>query len=1103
MVEKERGEMEKMKNDQLMLSVIVPIYNVEEFLLECMESINESIKNINAEVLLVDDGSPDGSAEIAKEYVKDHPKFKYFRKENGGLADTRNYGISQSEGKYLAFVDSDDLVSEDMFEKMIASAEMHDTDLTITNVARFNSRRVFNASLYIRMFNDVDETVTHIKECDRLIFDTIVCNKIVRRDFWIENNFEFPVGFRFEDMAVSLAMHCQARRISIVKTVGYLWRVREGESKSITQENTKTVNLEHRLFMLNRMYDYIENEMGGDERLKSLLDGKVLSLDLIIYLNAMADMPKKGQEKFREIIAEFFYKHFNDKSIETLSALNRQKYIDVLERRYNEIFPLRRYGRRSYRTAPIVRTADGDKLKLDSELFDQDYYEAKYEFSDSIPLHAIDDVEYADGKLYIKMDSYFHRVNMAEGEQRIKATLQNIVTGSETNLPVSMIDGHHVSLRYGKVFDELTGEIQNYNYDGSAYQIEIDPQSIGNNKDLFGDNLIIVRYSNAIKDGSFFVRTTDSNVILKNRLIGSSICDDATSVYFDHDAQSALILNVSKKGMHDSDKIQELPRTHAWLADLKKNEDNSIDITIELGDEAADFKKGRIDLCFTDKLAGKNIKLDSAELMEDGGDANLCYSIKFDNQDLLNNLYKMQTEIVIQNEELKTIPVYAEREKRTSVTVEPLKLTLLSNNDDYLSLMVERLDILTKNHGHYNRRLLYPEYRKEEIDNKTIVFESYWGTQYSCNPRALYEYIDKNHPEYTCVWSLVDDRIPIKGKGIRVRKGSAEYYRYLATSKYFVNNVNFEKGYRKRSGQIEIQTMHGTPLKTLGLDVTDEFRTEEERIAYVKRNRRWNYLIAQGRFTEEKASDWYGFNKRVLCTGYPRTDELFNVKEEECKRIKEDLELPDNKKIILYAPTFRKKGEYEMPIDLELMRENLSDEYILLIRLHHFVYAAYKVPEDGKFIFDAGKYDNITDLYKIADIMITDYSSVMFDFALTGNPMIFFTYDLDEYVNQTRGVYFDIRTEGPGPIVKTNEELLEALKAGGKGNEDRVKLFRDKYLTYECANSSELIYNEVFTGKERSAKNEIKQAAIKLFKALVPKDKYRKIREKWIKRSIK
>ena len=143
----------------------------------------------------------------------------------------------------------------------------------------------------------------------------------------------------------------------------------------------------------------------------------------------------------------------------------------------------------------------------------------------------------------------------------------------------------------------------------------------------------------------------------------------------------------------------------------------------------------------------------------------------------------MQSKLVLQNEGGSIIPIITDRDKRASITVETMKLTVLSDNSDELSLLVEHYDKLTANHINYNRRILYPNYLNERIEEKTILFESFWGSQYSCNPRALYEYIDKNHPEYTCVWSLTDSRTPIKGNGIRVSRGSDEYYQYLAKAK--------------------------------------------------------------------------------------------------------------------------------------------------------------------------------------------------------------------------------------------------------------------------------------------------------------------------------
>jgi CDP-glycerol glycerophosphotransferase len=350
----------------------------------------------------------------------------------------------------------------------------------------------------------------------------------------------------------------------------------------------------------------------------------------------------------------------------------------------------------------------------------------------------------------------------------------------------------------------------------------------------------------------------------------------------------------------------------------------------------------------------------------------------------------------------------------------------------------------------------YPEYMKEPINRKRIVFASMWGKKYSCNPQHLYEYIDKNYPDYECIWIFEDQYRPIRGNGKRVRIGSKEYYYYMATAKYFVNNVNFSDEYIKRKGQIELQTMHGTPLKTLGLDVVEDFPTEYYREKYLKKTARWNYLISQGEFVKNKAYSMFHFKKKVLKTGYPRTDFLFNVTPEEIKKIKKKLGLPLNKKIILYTPTWRKKNRFDMEMDIQKMKEALSDEYILLIRIHHLCGTNYDFEVDNKFSFDLTSYNTIEDLYLIADLLITDYSSVMFDYALLNRPMIFYTYDFDDYSENLRGLYVDFQKEAPGPIVYDTDTIIENIKNIDKHYEtykDRIEAFISKYLTYENGES--------------------------------------------------
>ena len=395
------------------------------------------------------------------------------------------------------------------------------------------------------------------------------------------------------------------------------------------------------------------------------------------------------------------------------------------------------------------------------------------------------------------------------------------------------------------------------------------------------------------------------------------------------------------------------------------------------------------------------------------------------------------------------------------------------------------------------RDRVYPEYLKKPLQANCIAFESLWGRKYNCNPAALYEYIDKNHPEYECVWFLNDLDTPVKGRAKKVQRGSEEYYKYLATAKYLVYNNNLPLTFKKREGQIIIQTMHGTPFKSFGLEVKDEVQTREDRMKVINRSALWDYLVAQGEFAANMAWRWFRYRKNILRTGYPRTDVLFREDSEDISAQKSELGLPADKKVILYAPTWREMDSFKMMLDLEKMRRELSDEYILLVRLHYFVSDAYQVPEDGEFIFDMSGPEKIEDLFALTDILITDYSSVMFDFSITRKPMIFYAYDIEEYTQETRGSYFDISTEAPGALTRTTDEVVDAVKNIDKHyerNGERIDNFIDKYLTYENPDSSEMIFNEVFAGKTKVSDKTAGDRAIAIVKRIVPRRLYSKIR---------
>lgn len=1083
------------KNTDLMLSIVVPVYNVEEYLIECLDSIDRSIRNLEAEVLLVDDGSTDTSGDMAQEYADTHPGFQCLHKENGGLSDARNYGAAKAKGKYLAFVDSDDMVAENMYENMVRAAEYHHAELTSVNVVRCNSKAVWASRLHRKVFDDIEKPATHISENASLIYDTTAWNKLILRSFWEENGFQYPVGWRFEDMPVSLAMHYKAKKIALVQEVGYYWRVRDGETLSITQENGSIVNLEHRLEMLRRMFAYIEREAGSDERLLRIFKYKVLSLDLILYINQIRKISGELGREYLVAIRKFYDQFYQEGEIEELPLIMRQKYKYFFDGQFEKLNAVRAYESKAYKQAPVYCKDGNYQIQVSDDVFDIQDRTLGNDFRELLPRTDVTDLNCVEGDIVLQGYLYFPRIDVAdEGALVLSATMKEMITGREYPVALERLENKTLTSERGFVFSTKDDVSSSYDYSGTGFRLVLHlPESVMSE----GDYLIQLHYKHAVRKGSVFLNERD----LVNREYSEGLalaCGEATAT-IRHDAYGYLHFVITRDELVQSERAQG-----------PQLESVSIDGAV-LTMHMIGVPSGKTELVYFDELRGIPIVL-ARSLSSEREDRNeMEFRVNFLDKAITDDLYSGKHELRLMASGAswnKAVVFFADRSLRKELREGTLKVTLYCDSRCIPILRTESLwdeDSVSDDRRRYHRKHTYRNYRELPLDEKTILFEAYWGAKYQCNPRYLYEYIDRNHPEYTCIWSFEDERTPIVGNGRRVRKYSREYYRCLATAKYLVNNVNFENEYVKREGQIEIQTMHGTPYKSLGFDVAADFPTEEHKIKYLKRNKRWNYLVVQGKFSEEMAWQWFRFDKTMLRTGYPRTDGLFHVSEEEKQELKQRLGLPQDKEIILYAPTFRREGIYEMPLDLERLRRELSERYILLIRLHHFVAKSYQVPADNSFIFDFGGYNNIEDLFKVTDLLVTDYSSIMFDYALTGKPMIFHTYDLDDYVNDLRGSYFDIAEEAPGVITRTDDELLAAigsLQAGEVPEKARIDRFRERYLTYENEASSEVIFQKVFV-EGYLDKNVSKTMRLKgIVKRLLPKKLFKMVRERRLERKL-
>lgn len=362
------------------------------------------------------------------------------------------------------------------------------------------------------------------------------------------------------------------------------------------------------------------------------------------------------------------------------------------------------------------------------------------------------------------------------------------------------------------------------------------------------------------------------------------------------------------------------------------------------------------------------------------------------------------------------------------------------------------------------------------VRRDVVVFMSNLGRNYSGNPKSIYETMCTQGLDqtYRCYYILENPKITLPGKIKPIRMSRFRFYYVMAIAGKIISDTRFPNDIRKRKQARYLQTWHGTPLKKLALDMTSYHMAggeskEEYQAEFKKNSATWDYLISQNEFSSHIFRRAFAFRGKMLEIGYPRNDILFQKNsEEDINHIKQKYNLPD-KKVILYAPTWRDnsfydKASYRMaaPLDYDYLYEKLSGEYVILIKYHYMVRENLDFSKYGGFYQVMDSSYDISELYLVSDLLITDYSSVMFDYSILKRPIIFYVYDLREYEEELRGFYFDFVKEAPGPFVMTTEELVNQIMwYKWSRYEKRYDDFCKKYHTFEKGDAAENAIREL------------------------------------------
>lgn len=1154
-------------NDKV--SVIVPGYNVSQYIRQCLDSlVRQSLKKI--QVIMVDDGSSDlKTGRIMDEYAARYDHFEVIHQENKGLGAARNTGVRYARGKYIAFVDSDDYVAYNAYEKMVAMAEQTHSDIVSGGVHRFNSK--VNRYSFLHKMAIIDTRKrTHITKQPELLYDTTAWNKLYKKSFWDCNNLSFPENMLYEDIPVTIPAHFLAKSVDILEDTVYYWRIREGNDPSITQKRYDIQNFRDRLKALH-MLDQFLTEHNVSKKIIETNQLKYLTVDFNNFLNDLKFADSLYIREFQGFLSHELEK-IDPQLLEQIPAKMALAYRLVLHNDMEDVLKVINVNRKRDLNFKPYRK--------------QGHWYKKFTVSDFTKSHPlcvdrsmnvvsrIHKIRWdKNGELEVSGHAYIEGMDSKrKAHVRMAAHLVNIDNHQEIKLPVQLFKSHVMTRKWGTTKVRIINPLSRvYNYDWSYFTIKVNAEkTLGILKKgrwtIFLDVTVrglkkTVRLGAPLRGSNQAGYRIVNDMAFNVKYNGSWLL--AIDVYrpdvvIDHmDADQDRLILSGRINRDIADIVlsfynQSTGEQSTYVPEINYLDKHRFLITIPshiMG--SMDFKETGWIVSY--RLPGESIPhpadgqlaekirvvtIRQRDIWIENVTGRISIFVSAYSHPILNDLrfegdsmilqltLPPQCDPDMQNVEKRQL-LFEMANNAPSVSVDlvsdsqTVKLNCLDENGDFRwytagkwSVFIEetgedhsgrlhahkipmiqsqsfskssnvcysyqriRFSSLSGRHRSLNFRTeicwdfadrssrtrkfvqwyLYPLMRLLPIRKNMVVFESFWGKAFNDNPRAIYEYMERTYGgRYQYFWFMNNEYIPVSGSARTVRKNSWRYFYCLARGKYFVANATFPNFYVKRHGQIEMQTLHGTFLKTMGLDETVTFNTKDKQDHLLKRTGRWDYLISPSPYMTEVSAKAYLYEHRIVECGFPRNDILYQKNtRNDVTSIKEELHLPLDKKVVLYAPTFRSTKKFDLHLDLGKLRERLSSEYILLLRLHYFVAGRLDVEPFKGFVFDVSSYPEVQDLYLISDLMMTDYSSVMFDYAHLKRPMLFFAYDLDDYRDYLRGIYLNYEETVPGPIVSTTEDVIKnILELPGSVNyQEKYERFYAGFCTFGRGDSA-------------------------------------------------
>jgi CDP-glycerol glycerophosphotransferase len=1169
------------------ISVVVPFHNVELYLQECLESLAAQTLT-DLEVVMVDDGSTDNSAVIAKAFTDRDSRFRLVQRENQGPGLARNEGVRHALGEYLAFADGDDRVAPAAYESMVGSLDRTGSDLACGNVHRLNDEgRTWQSVLHGGVFRAAAHT--HVSRHPLLLRDRTPWNKVFRRTFWDAHGFEFPAG-SYEGPPVTTRAHVLATAVDVLDGVVYYWRKRTG---SITEDHGDLDDLSQRMASAQVVRELIE--ACAPALLPSYDRHVLLDVELEVLFEALLKTAEENQVALAEVCGDLAGR-ISAQVRGELPAFRRLKLHLLSRSMLPELIKVLRFEQmKGHHDAPVVRKRwrwYASYPYFQDPSVREMVPDEVYDVTDEIKAEArVDRAHWIGDRLRIEGHAYLPGLEAAAPEDlRIKLWLlagtriRRVPVWRWIRIPIERVPCPEATASSAQAL---------LSYDGSGFTAVLDPfalrlygrwrsadwslrvevsargltrkcalgipKSAGRRwpagreivrgiwiqpdagrgqfqlqvrkisamltgharregmlelsgwaaTDLGPDPGIIISRRGRAAGGRTSVRgpvevsaRPDGRHDFVARVPLADLFSDAgdrsaSAPRIGHSTGWDIALTGGLKpilgcgetrqvvgGEEFAEQEFALTRTRAGLARgvlraprpvVDRLNWTRADALVVAGSYAGSDRPTALVLRRRRSSEERLIPLswDGDRFSASFTPASLPFlggarPLGAGRWVLLAAGFAGEVPVIVEREAIRNLPA--------PQVVGQHEVVAAPYRTDLLELRV-RTALGVTERGAYAQRMLqsrdYPSFLRRPVRD-LMVFDAYQGRQFSCNPRGIYEELRRQAPELEYLWVTADGQFTVPGART-VLVGSREHYAALAQASVIVGNFAQASWFSKRDDQTYVQCWHGTPLRKLGHDAPALPYERIQGVDWMQHDvPQWDLLISQNPFSTPLFRQAFRYDGEVLESGYPRNDPLHRPSRDLARKVRARLGIPADKRVVMYAPTWRDdphsavgSRRFSLELDLDAARRSLGDDHVMLLRTHHLVTDRSALSGHDGFVIDVSAYSDITELHLITDVLLTDYSSAMFDFAGTGKPMVFFTYDLEQYRDQARGFYLDFETEAPGPLLATSDEVISALRdidQVARSHRGAYTAFVEKFCPYDDGHAAVRVVKRILQG---------------------------------------